>query len=162
MRRIVLLAFLLLTACGFQLRGSYSLPYDSIYIALPETNVLRAMLRRNIEASTQARIADEAKDAQAVLTVLADAQTKKVLSINSAGRAAEYQLIRTFTFRLADAQGKDLLPASTIVIRRDITNNDAAVLSKESEEGLLWADIQNDLVQQILRRLSAKPRPAED
>ena len=41
------------------------------------------------------------------------------------------------------------------VIRRDISFSDALVLSKEAEEVLLWRDIQNDLVQQLLRRLAA-------
>jgi LPS-assembly lipoprotein len=158
MRRIVLLACLFLTACGFQLRGSYSLPYDTLYIALPETNALRATLRRNIEASTQTRVVSEAKEAQAVLSVLADAPVKDILSINSAGRVAEYQLRRNFTYQVADGKGRLLQPASTISIHRDITFNDAEVLSKESEETLLWRDIENDLVQQLLRRLAAKPK----
>ncbi len=162
MRRIVLLACLLLTACGFQLRGSYSLPYDTLYIALPETNALRATLKRNIEASTQTRVVSEAKEAQAVMTIIADVPAKIILSINSAGRVAEYQLVRNFTFRLADSKGGELLPASTINIHRDITFNDAEVLSKESEETLLWRDIEHDLVQQLLRRLAAKPKVAEE
>jgi LPS-assembly lipoprotein len=162
MRRIVLLATLLLTACGFQLRGSYSLPYDTLYIALPETNAMRATLKRNIEASTQTRVVNTAKEAEAVMSVLSDVPVKLVLSINSAGRVAEYQLVRNFTFQLADKNGKPLLPVGTISIHRDITFNDAEVLSKESEETLLWRDIEHDLVQQLLRRLSAKPKVTEE
>lgn len=158
----LLLATLLLSACGFQLRGSYALPFDSLYITLPETNPLQATLKRNIEASTQTRIAESAKEAQAVLTVLADQPVKNILSINSAGRVAEFQLVRTFVFRVADAQGREYLPTSTLAIRRDITFNDAEVLSKESEEKLLWRDIEQDLVQQILRRLAAAKLKTED
>ena len=157
-----LFATLLLTACGFQLRGSYSLPYDKLYIALPETNALRATLKRNIEASTQTRVVGEAKEAEAILTVLADVPSKNVLSINSAGRVAEYQLIRIFTFQVTDKNGKPLLPSGTISMHRDITFNDSEVLSKESEESLLWRDIENDLVQQLLRRLAAKPKVVEE
>ena len=162
MRRFVPLVCLFLTACGFQLRGSYSLPYDTLYIALPETNALRATLRRNIEASTQTRVVSEAKEARATLTVLGDVPVKDILSINSAGRVAEYQLIRNFTYQVADGQGKLLQPPSTISIHRDITFNDSEVLSKESEETLLWRDIENDLVQQLLRRLAAKPKVVEE
>lgn len=155
----LLLACLLLTACGFQLRGSYSLPYDSIYVALPDTNPLRLALKRSIEVSTPTRIVDDPKGAQAVLKVISDEPAKNILSISSAGRVAEYQLVRTFTFRLEDGEGRELLPTGSIVIRRDETFSDAAVLSKEAEEALLWRDIQADLVQQLQRRLSAKPKP---
>lgn len=163
--RIVLVSLLalLMTACGFQLRGSYSLPFDSLYINLPETNELRAVLKRNITASTQTRMADDAKSAQAILTITGDRQMKDILSLNSAGRVREFQLVRTVDFRIYDAANRDLIPPGQIVLRRDISFNDTQVLSKESEEALLWRDIQEDLVQQLLRRLAAaRLKPAEE
>ena len=163
MRVLIVLATLILSACGFDLRGAYSLPFDTLYIALPETSELRAVIKRNIEASTQTRVVGTAKEAQATLAILGDAPLKRILSLNSAGRVREYQLTRTFTFRVVDTAGKEYLPRSTIVISRDMTFDDSAVLAKEAEEVLLWRDIQNDLVQQLMRRLAAtKPRAVED
>ena len=49
----------------------------------------------------------------------------------------------------------EYLPTSTITLRREITFSDDLVLSKESEEALLLRDMQNDLVQQLMRRLAA-------
>ncbi|MBI3526076.1 MAG: hypothetical protein HY066_16415 [Betaproteobacteria bacterium] len=158
---LALILILLLSACGFQLRGAYSLPFDKLYINLPESSELHALLKRSIAAGSNARIVGTQKDAQATLLVLGDVPAKDILSLSATARAREYQLVRTFTFRVADAQGRDWLPQSQIVIRRDITFNDDLVLSKESEEALLWRDIQNDLVQQILRRLAAA-RPPEN
>jgi LPS-assembly lipoprotein len=40
-----------------------------------------------------------------------------------------------------------------------VTFNDAEVLAKEAEEQLLFRDMQNDMVQQIMRRLSAAQKP---
>jgi LPS-assembly lipoprotein len=39
------------------------------------------------------------------------------------------------------------------VLRRDITYSDSDVLGKEQEEALLYRDMQNDAVQQMVRRL---------
>ena len=47
-----------------------------------------------------------------------------------------------------------MAPAEITVVR-DITFNDADVLAKEAEEALIYRDMQQDLVQQILRRLQA-------
>jgi LPS-assembly lipoprotein len=153
---------LMLGACGFQLRGAYSLPFETIHVAQPETSELRALIKRNIEGSTQTRVVDDAKDAQATLSILADSPVKRIMSLNSAGRVREYQLVRTFTFRVSDAKGQDYIPLSTFSITRDMTFDDAALLSKEAEEVLLWRDIQNDLAQQLMRRLAAaKLKPAE-
>jgi LPS-assembly lipoprotein len=163
MRILCLLPLLLLSSCGFHLRGAYSLPFDNIYIALPETSDLRATLKRSIVAGTHAKVSDDAKSAQATLQVVTDTQQKNILSIGSDGRVREFQLVRNFAFRVDDKAGQLLVPPSPIVLRRDITFSDSAVLSKEAEEGLLWSDIQNDLVQQILRRLAAaKVRPSVD
>ncbi len=161
MRLLILLATtLLLTACGFQLRGSYVLPFDSLYLTLPETGELHAQIRRAILAGSHTQIAQEAKEAQVTLQVLGDQQSKNILSLSGAGRAREYQLVRTFSFRLVDPQGREWLPTGQITLHRDITFNDDLVLSKEAEEALLWRDMQNDLVQQLLRRLAAARVPA--
>ena len=158
-RWIALALILLLSACGFQLRGAYPLPFEKIYIALPETTELHAQLKRAISAGSNARIVDNQKDAQASLLIPSDASTKNILSLSATGRAREFQLVRTFNFRLVDGNGRDWLPSSQIVVRRDITFTDDQLLSKEAEETLLWRDIQNDLVQQILRRLAAAKPP---
>jgi LPS-assembly lipoprotein len=39
--------------------------------------------------------------------------------------------------------------------QRDISYNESAALAKENEEALLYRDMQSDLVQQIMRRLSS-------
>jgi LPS-assembly lipoprotein len=162
MRLWIVVASLLLSACGFHLRGAYSLPFDTLYIAQPESSELRAIIKRNVEASTQTRVVDDAKDAQATLYVLADVPAKTILSLNSAGRVREFRLTRNFAFKVTDNKGGEFVPQSAIVISREMTFDDAAVLSKEAEEVLLWRDIQNDLVQQLMRRLAAaKPHPAE-
>ena len=152
---IVLLCTLLISACGFQLRGAVDLPYSSLYIALPETNTLRAKLERNIGAASKTVLANSAKESQASLAITADSTAKNILSLNSAGRVREYQLVRTLGYRVYDGSGRDLIPPGQITVRRDITFDDAQVLSKAAEEGLLIRDMEDDMVQQLLRRLAA-------
>lgn len=155
------LLLLLPVACGFQLRGAVALPYETLHIAQPEASELRAALKRQVEASTATRIVEDAKQAQASLQVIADNSSKDILSLSSAGRVREFQLVRTFTFRIVDSQGREIVAPGTIRVTREITFDDTRVLAKESEEALLRRDMQNDLVQQLLRRLAAaKPKPA--
>jgi LPS-assembly lipoprotein len=151
-----------LTACGFQLRGVYQLPFNTLYIALPESGEFHAQLKRAVEAGSQTKVVLKEKDANAILRVVNNAQEKRILSTNSSGKVREYELIRLFAFQLVDKDNVALLPLSQISLRRDITYSDSVVLAKEAEEILLWRDMQNDLVQQILRRLAAaRPRTDE-
>ena len=46
-----------------------------------------------------------------------------------------------------------MIEPTALVARRDITFNESELLAKESEEGLLYRDMQSDLVRQIVSRL---------
>jgi LPS-assembly lipoprotein len=150
-------ALLALSACGFKLRGSDGtalLPFKTMVIGFTDTSPLGAELRRYIRAYGTTVITDS-KVADATLDVLSETREKVILSLNSAGRVREYTLFYKFRFKVRDNNGKPLLEPTEIVLKRDISFNESAVLAKESEEALLYRDMQSDLVQQILRRLSA-------
>jgi LPS-assembly lipoprotein len=60
-----------------------------------------------------------------------------------------------YRFRLRASNGIELIPDTEILLTRDINFNETGALSKESEEALLYRDMENDLVLQIQRRLAA-------
>lgn len=154
------LALTLLAGCGFQLRGAYTLPYESLYLAMPEYSELGAGLKRAIRASGSTRLTDTPDDAQARFVPSADAREKVILSLSGTGRVRELRLRYRYGYRILDAKGRDLVPVGEIELTRDLTYDDSNVLAKEQEEVLLWRDMQNDMVQQIMRRLAAaKPVP---
>lgn len=146
-----------LSACGFQLRGSSntSVPFKTIYLGFPETSPLGIELKRNVRASGDTLIATDQKTAEVILEVLSEAREKVILSLNSQGRPREYTLYYKLRFRVKDKSEKELLAPTEIVLKRDISFNESQVLAKEREEELLYRDMQTDLVQQILRRLAA-------
>jgi LPS-assembly lipoprotein len=154
----------MLTACGFQLRGSgangSSLPFNSIHVAASESSNFANTLKRYIAASGT-EVTSDPKAAEAIVEVLSERQDKSILSRNSQGRVREYTLQYTLQFRVKDNKNAELLPVSEISLRRTISFNESAVLAKESEETMLYRDMQNDMVQQVVRRMAAiKPRAA--
>ena len=62
-------------------------------------------------------------------------------------------------FKLRTRDGIELIPETELVQERDISFNETAALSKETEEGLLYRDMRLDLVQQVLRRLAVVRMP---
>ena len=144
---------LLLSACGFQLRGSYSLPYESIYVGVSDVSVVGAGLERQIRASGT-RLADSAQDAQATFLQTGEAKEPIILSLSGSGRVREKRLRYRYGYRVVDDKGRDLIAPGVIELSRDISYADSDVLAKTQEEDLLWRDMENDLVQQLMRRLS--------
>lgn len=147
--------------CGFHLRGTQTLPFESIYVAAPPNSPLGATLMRQIRAGTGTRAAQQAVDASAVLEILGEFQNKDVLTLNAQGRAVEYRLVYRLRFRLHDGKGYEFIAPTELRAQRDISINDSQVLAKQSEEALLYRDMQTDLVQQMLRRVAAV-RPHAD
>ena len=157
MRKLIpVLMALLHAACGVQLRGAQPLPFSSLYIA--ENWELGAMLRRNIRALGNTQLPATPQEAQAVFTVLGEAREKHILSLSATGRVREFQLRYRLAYRVHDLKGREFIPPTEIVLVRDISFADERVLAKEQEEGLLYRDMQNDLVQQLMRRLGAARR----
>jgi LPS-assembly lipoprotein len=93
--------------------------------------------------------------AQVVLDVISEQREKVVVGTTSSGQVREFQLRIRLKFKLRTPNGKDIIPETELLVQRDISYNESAALAKESEEGLLYRDMQTDMVQQLLRRLAA-------
>jgi len=150
---------LLLAGCGFRLRGTASVPFETIHVP-GATAGIALDLKRNIETGTRARVVDDPKAAQALLQVTEESRSREILSLTSAGRVREFQLRYRVGFRVVDGKGGEFVPASVIQLTRDMTYSDAEILAKEQEEQLLFRDMRSDMVQQILRRLASAKPPA--
>ena len=152
---------MLVAGCGFHLRGSVSVPFDTLYIPNAKGGIALE-LKRNIEAGTSVKVVDDPKTADAVLELTGENREKIILSLTGTGRVREFRLRYTVNYRVHDAKGVNYVPATLVQLSRDVTYNDADILAKESEEQLLFRDMQSDMVQQVMRRLAsierAKPK----
>ena len=159
MRRAAAFALCLaLAGCGFQLRGSAEVPFERVYVA-GATRGIALELKRNIQAGTNATVVDSAKEADAILRLSAESRDREILSLTGTGRVREFRLVYRVAMELNDGKGGNYLPPSTIEVTRDVSFNDAQVLAKEAEEQLLFRDMQADMVQQVMRRLSTAKKP---
>jgi LPS-assembly lipoprotein len=149
-----------LSGCGFHLRGQATLPFDTLYV--PGSSPLVVELKRNVAAGTHSKLVDSEKDAKAILGFTHEVREKVILSFNTSGFVREYQLRYRVGFRLYDLKGRNYLPPNEIQLTRDVSFNEGQVLAKESEDALLYLDMQSDMVQQIIRRLVAARVPTSE
>lgn len=159
MRRRPLLALpaIALAGCGFQLRKAPDFAFDSILVPGIGSGVGND-LRRSLASTGKLRVlpADAAPtQAQVICDIQDETRQKVVVGLNASGQVREFQLRLRVRFRLRTPQGRELIPSTEIQLTRDISFNESAVLAKEAEEAVLYRDMQNDLVQQLMRRLAA-------
>lgn len=152
---VLLLCALLFSGCGFQLRGAATLPFETLYVQAPTGSQFANQFRRVVAAGSATRMVDDPKSAEATLVLIQELREKNILSLSGTGRVREFQLRYRMSYRLLDKNAVETLPVSEIVLTRDFSFNDQDTLSKESEEALLFRDMQTDAVQQLVRRLQA-------
>lgn len=156
MKKILLISLcFVLAACGFQLRGQASLPFNTIYISFPVGHPIGTDVRRLVQSGTTTRVVDKAKNAQATLEIISAENDKQIMSVSGGGRVREFELRYRVSFRLVNAKGEELIPTSEIALRRILPYTDAQVVAKEGEEAMLVREMQGDSADQILRRLEA-------
>ncbi|MCK0505501.1 LPS assembly lipoprotein LptE [Aromatoleum anaerobium] len=150
-----LAAATLLGGCGFKLRGPQPLAFSSIYLGVSRQSDLGAALHRRIVANGNTTVTDDPAKADVRLEILRDQAEREILTLTGGGKVREYQLQRVMSFRLVGRNGNEWVAPTTISARREYNFDDAQVLAKEQEEALLFRDMQNDLVDQLMRRLAA-------
>jgi LPS-assembly lipoprotein len=154
----IALAPVLLSGCGFRLRGAQPLAFSTLYVGADPNSPLGVGLRRQIPTSGTTVIVEDPAAAEARLEILQDARVREILSLSGAGKVREYQIGHIITFRLVDRAGAELLPPTSISATRAYNFDDAQVIAKEQEEALLYRDMERDLQQQLMRRLAAVQR----
>ncbi len=151
-----------LAGCGFQLRQTNDFAFKTLYANFSTTTPLGVELRRNLLGTGSIDLLTEPKDmlkADAILDILTENRQQVAVGVSATGLVRELQLRLQVQFRLRTPQGVELIEPVSLALQRDLSFIETAALSKEIEIGILYRDMQTDIVQQIMRRLSAvKPR----
>jgi len=145
----------LAAGCGFHLRGPQPLAFSTAYVSASRYTTLGTALRRQIELSGTTKIEEDATKADVRLQILTNERTREILSLTAAGKVREYELGQRVRFSLVDRAGSELIPPTNLYVRREYTFSDELILGKEQEEALLYRDMEDDLVRQIMWRLGA-------
>jgi LPS-assembly lipoprotein len=90
-----------------------------------------------------------------VLVITQDSTSRRVLSVDNAGQANEYEVAYTLGFRLDNPDGANLVVPQSINLRRQYRYDPNLTLAKADEEARLVREMRQDAVRQLLRRLKA-------
>lgn len=152
------LVALLPAGCGFQLRRPPTLNFATVQLlGFPARSPFTEDLRRSIEASGSTRVVEPPVQAQVLLEALEDRRDKSVAAQASAGQVREFTLRTRLRFRLRTPQGRILIPATELLLTRDLSYSESNALAKEQEEAMLYRSVQTDIVEQVMRLLAAVP-----
>ncbi|MDH5424466.1 MAG: LPS assembly lipoprotein LptE [Gammaproteobacteria bacterium] len=165
---VSVILLLMLSACGFHLRGAYQLPAEmsSVYLSAKNSHSeLLLDLRRTLQANGSLVI-DDATRAKASLKIQSEKQTERVISVDSHGRASEYELKFDVIYSLSvvDETEKTLFRINDrkLELIREYLYDSTAVLGTASEKSVLIRDMQRDASRLIMLQIQAAYRKANE
>ena len=146
-------------ACGFKLRGSVSIPYKAIAITGTPSPLLRSDLEMMILTGSDSRVVNNAKDADLILDIIREVNSREILAYSSTGQISAYRLNSRVAFMATDQNGVDVVPESEIYVTRDMDFSVSTVLATDVQQQQFTNAMRMDLSLQILRRISAAAKP---
>lgn len=148
-----------LGGCGFALRQAPKFAFTSLRVSGAMGGVARSLQRElgstGLQIVTAARPAGDTAAPQVVLNVLIDRRERVVVGKLANGQVRELELRYRFRFNLTTPSGRVLLEEDEVLIERDLSFSEEAVLAKVAEEQAIFNDMQGDVVQQVMRRLAS-------
>jgi LPS-assembly lipoprotein len=156
---LIALPALFTSACGFKLRGSVSIPYKSIVITGNPSPLLRSDLEMMILTGSDSRVVNNSKDANLILEIISEVNSREILAYSSTGQISAYRLNSRVAFQAADQNGVDVVPESEIYVTRDMDFSVSTVLATDVQQQQFTNEMRSALALQILRRISASTKP---
>lgn len=149
---------LVLSGCGYQLRGSFDLPESvkNVYLQGAASSLQTEMA--GIMKASKGNLVNTSREAGVVIKILKEDMRNKVLSVGATGKSTEFELNYYMRFQIFDKNDKPLQDEQTVEMSRDYFNDQTAVLAKSGEEML----IRTELYKQAARMLLARAKVALD
>ena len=141
---------LLISACGFQLRGDIQANFDSISISGGTTSFNKTLQRKFRQAGISVT---NPNDAEKIVAIIENKFTKTILTLTGTGAVSEYQLDYDVTYRFKNKGGTWNLPV-TIEATRTYTYDDSDILAKDEEEKRLVSGMEDQLIKTMATQIS--------
>jgi LPS-assembly lipoprotein len=142
-----------LTSCGFHLREPAQLAFKSVYVTGRQT-LINPELRKVLKGQNIKQV-NAVEDADLQIDLLKEENEKRILSLSGTGVVREYELYYRIQYRTKLAGETIWALPKVIETRRDYTYNDSNLLAKGAEEIKLLEAMHTEVVNNLIRRLSA-------
>ena len=112
-----------------------------------------------ILTGSDSKVANNPKDADLILEIISEVNSREILAYNANGQISAYRLNSRVAFTASDQNGVDIVPESEIYVTRDMDFSVSTVLSTDVQMAQFTNEMRTNLALQILRRVSASARP---
>lgn len=157
--RVFLLCLLtmFLSACGFHLRSTATLPtaFNPLYVQSSDPYGAFTLELRQILKTQHITLVDRRADAKYTLEIRGENTSTSVLSESASSNTKQYILYYTVTYAVSRADGTVVFGPKIITSQRNYTVNENQVLSTDTEQQALISEMQHDTIALLFAQLGS-------
>lgn len=147
-------AGLLLSACGFQLRGTgmdTTMSLEALHVSAQDNH---SPTRQQVLDALRSSGVAVRSTAPYHLQLLREPQYRRAVSSSSRSAPAEYEIRRELIFQITNSAGQPLIGPETLSTQRAYVSDRDNLVGSSEEEALLQREMRQDLTRQLMFRLS--------
>ena len=148
---IALLSLLIITSCGFHMRGMTEISFKTISLEGKELSFTKNL--KKILSSNKIVIVTQTENPQLRLEFLGEESEKRILSLSGQGLVREYEIFYRVRYRIKTSDSETWGQENILETRRDFTYSDTNVIGKEEEERQLNESMRNDAITNLFNQI---------
>ena len=148
---ITLFMLLMITSCGFHLRGMTEISFKTISLEGKELSFTKNL--KKTLASNKVAIILPTENPELRIELLSEESEKRILSLSGQGLVREFEIFYRVRYRIKTIDSETWGQENIIETRRDFTFSDSNLIGKEEEERQLNESMRNEAITNLFNQI---------
>lgn len=142
---------LMITSCGFHLRGMTEISFKTISLEGKELSFTKNL--KKTLASNKVAVILPTENPELRIELLSEESEKRILSLSGQGLVREFEIFYRVRYRIKTIDSETWSQENIIETRRDFTFSDSNLIGKEEEERQLNESMRNEAITNLFNQI---------
>ena len=148
---IAILLLIVITSCGFHLRGMTEISYKTISLEGKELSLTKNL--KKILNTNKVAIVSSTENPELRVEFLSEESEKRILSLSGQGLVREFEIFYRVRYRIKTSDSEIWSQENIIETRKDFTYSDSNLIGKEEEERQLNEAMRIEAITSIFNQI---------
>ena len=148
---IAILLLLVITSCGFHMRGMTEISFKTISLEGKELSFTKNL--KKILNTNKVAIVSPTENPELRVELLSEESEKRILSLSGQGLVREFEIFYRVRYRIKTSDSEIWSQENIIETRKDFTYSDSNLIGKEEEERQLNEAMRNEAITNLFNQI---------
>jgi LPS-assembly lipoprotein len=148
---IALLMLLIISSCGFHMRGMTEISFKTISLEGKELSFTKNL--KKVLNSNKVAIVSSTENPELRVELLSEESEKRILSLSGQGLVREFEIFYRVRYRVKTIDSEIWSQEDIIETRKDFTYSDSNLIGKEEEERQLNEAMRNEAITNLFNQI---------